>query len=98
MFIHGQKVVCVNGHFPEGIKKFYSALPRENRVYVVRGLSPAVSLQGEEGEIAVYLIGLDNPRSTMPPHRERGFRCDRFRPLKELTETEIAQLTQEVSA
>lgn len=95
MFITGQKVVCIDGNFPLGIAKFYTALPREGKVYVVRGMAPGIAITGEEGEIAVYLIGLNNPCSNKAPFRERGFRCDRFRPLKELTEDELAGKTNE---
>lgn len=94
MFITGQKVVCIDDKFPLGITKYYTALPKEGTVYVVRGMSPGLSLSGEEGELAVYLIGLQNPCSSKPPHRERGFKCERFRPLEELTEEEILKMNK----
>lgn len=89
MFLTGQHVVCVDGHFPLGIEKYYTAIPKEGKSYVVRGTAPGLSLQGEMGEVAVYLIGLVNPNSSKPPFRERGFKCERFRPLEELTDEEI---------
>lgn len=89
MFLTGQHVVCVDGHFPLGIEKYYTALPKEGKSYVVRGTAPGLSLKHEEGEIAVYLVGLVNPTSSKSPFRERGFKCERFRPLEELTDEEI---------
>ena len=93
MFITGQKVVCVDGSFPLGIEKFYTALPQQDTVYVVRGMAPAVGFNMQE-ELAVYLVGLHNPCSDQPPYPERGFKCERFRPLDELTEEEILALTK----
>ena len=80
MFITGQKVVCIDGTFPEWARLLYITLPIKDVVYVVRGLAPGVGLDMEP-EIAVYLIGLRNPLSNVAPFRERGFRCERFRPL-----------------
>lgn len=94
MFINGQEVVCIDGKFSETIKQFYNALPFEGKTYTVRGMAPAISPTYEEGEIAVYLVGLDNPCSNKPPFRERGFKMERFRPLTELTEEEIRALTE----
>ncbi|MDX1950782.1 MAG: hypothetical protein SFY81_01290 [Verrucomicrobiota bacterium] len=90
----GQKVVCVDDKFPLGIEKFYNALPKENETYVVRGTTVGISLQGEEGELCVYLVGLQNPCSTTPPYRERGFKCERFRPLEEIQEENRARQEQ----
>ena len=82
----GSKVVCVDDKFPLGIEKFYTALPKAGVVYVIREMSVGISLQGEEGEICVLLVGLNNPRSNKPPFPERGFKAERFRPLDELKE------------
>lgn len=90
MFLTGQHVVCVDGNFPLGIEKYYTALPKEGKSYVVRGTAPGVSLKMEEGEVAVYLVGLINPTSNKAPYRERGFKCERFRSVDELTDEEIA--------
>ncbi len=89
MFLTGQKVVCIDGQFHEATKAIYTALPVQDVVYVVRGMAPGVSVRLEEGELAVYLVGLHNPCSSVPPHRERGFKAERFRPLEEMTEEEI---------
>jgi hypothetical protein len=94
MFITGQKVVCIDGKFDPCIAKFYTSLPIENVVYVVRGTTVGLSPRGEEGEIAVYLVGIVNPRSNKPPFPERGFKAERFRPLEELTSEEILALSK----
>jgi hypothetical protein len=98
MFVTGQKVVCVDDRFPLGIQKFYSALPKKDVVYVVRGTTVGVGLDGTEGEICVYLIGLVNPCSSKPPHRERGFKADRFRPLDELKDRNVEQKPEKAGA
>lgn len=93
MYLTGQKVVCVDDQFDPAVRKFYTALPVRENVYVVRGIAPGVTLKMED-EIAVYLIGLTNPCSETPPHRERGFRPERFAPLQELTEEQILSESQ----
>jgi hypothetical protein len=98
MFVTGQKVVCVDDHFPLGIQKFYSALPKKDVVYVVRGTTVGIGLDMQEGEICVYLVGLVNPCSSKPPHRERGFKAERFRPLDELEDTNVEQKQEQVGA
>jgi hypothetical protein len=95
MFTNGQKVVCIDDKFPEWVKQLYTALPKEGQVYVVRGSTVGVSYTPhgrQEGEIAIYLIGIKNPTSNQPPFRERGFNAERFRPLDELKEETKEQL------
>ena len=87
MFLPGQKVVCVNAVFPEGIKKFYWKLPVHGVTYTVRDLLPGIDANGEPGELCVYLVELLNPFSDKPPYPERGFKAERFRPLETDTET-----------
>lgn len=98
--ITGQKVVCIDGHFDAAIKRFYTALPVEGVIYTIRGSTVGISPKGEEGELCVYLVGIQNPCSNKPPHRERGFKAERFRPLQEMTEEEIMALSkpEEVAA
>jgi hypothetical protein len=79
----GQKVVCVDGKFPLGIEKLYTALPKAGVTYVVRDVSLGVNLRMEPGEVAITLLGLHNPRSLTPPFPERAFNAERFRPLEE---------------
>ncbi len=95
MFINNQKVVCVDDVFKPSLVKYYTALPTKDKVYVVRGMAPAINDQLQE-DICVYLVGLQNPCSNKPPHRERGFKTERFRPLEDLAEEEIRKLTQPV--
>ena len=94
MFITGQKVVCIDDAFDATAKKLYTALPVAGKVYVVRGMAPGISTNCRDNELAVYLIGLQNPCSGVPPFREFGFKAERFRPLEELTEEEIRALTE----
>lgn len=79
----GMRVVCVDDTFPPQFLQFYTALPVKGTTYVVRGIAPAINTSGED-DLAVYLEGVHNPCSSTPPHRERGFRPERFAPLDEL--------------
>lgn len=92
MFLTGQQVVCVDDLFFDGVARFYNAFPVIGATYTVRGMAPGVAPDNQTDEIAVYLVGLVNPLSATPPHRERGFRAERFRPLEELTEEQIRAL------
>jgi hypothetical protein len=78
----GSKVVCVDDRFPPDLLAFYNALPIKDRQYVVRGIGIGVALNGEAGEVVVYLDGINNPLSTTPPHPERGFAQHRFREIE----------------
>ena len=98
MFIVGQKVVCIDGKFDPQIQKFYTAMPEEGRTYVVRSVCVGVSPKGEEGEIAVTLVGMKNPRSSTPPFPERGFKAERFRSLEEIQGRETESKPEKVFA
>lgn len=78
----GSKVVCVDDRFPPDILAFYNALPVKDRHYTIRGIGIGVALNGEVGEVVVYLEGLDNPCSSVPPYPERGFAQHRFREIE----------------
>ena len=78
----GSKVVCVDDRFPVELLIYYNCLPIKDRVYVVRDMGIGLSSTGEPGEIVVYLEGMENPRSTKPPHPERGFAEWRFREIE----------------
>jgi hypothetical protein len=80
----GQKVVCIDDNFPKAVTLFYKSLPKKGQVYVIRDVVLGVNWKGEAGEVCIYLIGLNNPRSKTPPFPERGFNSERFRPLEEM--------------
>jgi len=88
----GQKVVCVDDKFPAVALKLYTALPKEGVTYVIRNVSIGVNWERQPGEVCVYLIGLNNPRSRKAPFPERGFNSERFRPLEEVQEENARQL------
>ena len=90
MFLPNQKVVCVNGHFPLGIEQLYNELPKEGSTYTIRDIVPGIGLTGDEGEIAVYLREI---KGSLNDHGiERGFRADRFAPLR-MIEEEAEEVT-----
>lgn len=88
MFEPGQKVVCIDDRFPDGIRDIFNALPVKGRQYTVRDLVPGINWQlGEEP--AVYLrelVNLPNSHGTEP-----GFACWRFRELEEIEAEQLAE-------
>ena len=88
----GQKVVCINDEFSDAVKKLYTHLPVKDVTYVIRNVELGANTKGEAGEVCLHLIGLVNPPGSVPPHRERGFNAERFRPLNDSrTEIEIEE-------
>ena len=87
-------MVCVDDRFPPDILAFYNALPTKDRHYTIRGIGIGVALNGEVGEVVVYLEGINNPLSTTPPYPERGFAQHRFREIEPAPaeEAEIEEL------
>lgn len=87
----GQKVVCVDDKFPEGIERLYDALPKAGVTYIVRDVTLGINWKSEHGEVAITLVGLVNPKSDKHPHPERAFNAERFRPLKDDRVEEIEE-------
>lgn len=96
MFSNGQKVVCVDDKFNDGVARFYINLPKKDVVYVVRGIIMGVSPNGQEGEVAVYLVGMKNPPSNVPPYPERGFNVERFAPLETIVEYQDEEIEEPI--
>jgi hypothetical protein len=90
----GSKVVCVDDRFPPEIIAYYNHLPIKDRQYTIRGVGIGISANGEPGEVVVYLEGLPNPCSSVPPHPERGFAQHRFREIEPPVEAEIEELEE----
>jgi hypothetical protein len=86
--VSGTKVICVDDRFPPEILIYYTNLPIKDKVYTIRDVEVGVGLNGEAGEIAVTLAEFANPVSEVPPHRERGFKVERFRELEPAVEAE----------
>jgi hypothetical protein len=80
----GQKVVCVDDAAPLHLRQYYTTWIKKGTVYVVRGVFLGVDYQSSSpGEVGVYLLGIHNPLSNVPPFPERGFNAQRFRPIEE---------------
>ena len=95
----GSKVVCLDDRFPAEILVYYNSLPIKDRVYVVRGMGIGIGLDNQPGEVVVYLEGLENPGSSVPPHAERGFAQHRFAELEPpAEEAQEAQMPWEAFA
>lgn len=78
----GSKVVCVDDRFPVEIFNHYNNLPIKDKVYTIRGMGIGIGIDGQPGEVVVYLEGLNNPCSSIKPYPERGFAQHRFRELE----------------
>jgi hypothetical protein len=91
--VSGTKVICVDDRFPPEILIYYTNLPLKDKVYAIRDVEVGIGLNGEAGEIAVTLVELANPVSEVPPHRERGFKVERFRELE--PEVKVAEEVEE---
>ena len=85
----GSKVLCVDDRFPPEILIFYNSLPIKGRIYTIRGMSVGISHKGEAGEVVVYLTELENPKSSKPPHPERGFAQWRFQEVEPARQEEV---------
>ena len=95
----GSKVVCLDDRFPTDILVYYNSLPIKDRVYVVRDMGIGIGLDGQPGEVVVYLQGIENPGSSVPPHAERGFAQHRFSELEPpAEEAQEAQMPWEAFA
>jgi hypothetical protein len=82
----GQKVVCVDDSAPAQVREHYTSWISKGTVYVIRGVFLGVDYQSASaGEVGVYLLGIHNPKSNVPPFPERGFNALRFRPIEEHT-------------
>ena len=90
----GSKVVCVDDKFSSEVLKFYVKLPTKDSVYVVRDIGVGVGLNGQAGEVVVYLESIENPCSTTPPYPERGFNAERFREIEPPAEVEAEELVE----
>lgn len=78
MFLPNQKVVCVDDKLPVEAWEFVKPL-RKGSIYTIRDIVPGIALNGGEGEVAVYLVEIQN---TVNPHGiERGYNAERFAPL-----------------
>ena len=86
--VSGTKVICIDDLFPTGVLNYYTNLPVKDKVYTIRDVEVGVGIDGQAGEIAVTLVELINPTSEKYPHRERGFKVERFRELEPLVEVE----------
>ena len=84
----GSRVVCVDDRFPPEIFQYYDYLPIKGSEYVVRGMGVGISVNGDAGEVVVYLDGMTNPKSEKPPHPERGFAQFRFREIEQVEQLE----------
>lgn len=85
----GKEVVCVNDVVSPETRALFNGWPIDGETYVIRDIVPGCNTDGAEGEIAVYLIEFRNPDNARGI--ERGYNAERFVPLENLPEEEIAE-------
>jgi len=87
MFNKGQRVACVDANLPAETWEFVKPLMK-NGIYTIRDVIPGISIDGKEGNVAVYLEEILN---TVNAHGiERGYNAERFAPLEEDYEEKYA--------
>lgn len=89
--IVGQKVVCINDEAPWYHRSSFTTWIKKGTVYVVRGVFMGIGWTGTEGEVGIYLQGIHNPLSNVPPYPERGYNSERFAPIEELPPKQRAE-------
>jgi hypothetical protein len=83
----GQKVVCIDDHFPGPLAKYYINLPVKGATYTVRAVFLGRRIMhtapgAADGEIGILLRELLNGPDPRNVHgQELGFNSERFRPL-----------------
>ena len=94
--IVGQKVVCVDDSAPFHLRNHYTYWIKKGTTYVVREVFLGISMRGSPGEVGIYLLGIRNPCSEVPPYLERGYNSERFRPIEEMPLRERELISEEV--
>ena len=94
--IKGQKVLCVDDKVEPEIRKLYDRWISKGTIYVIRDVMLAQNRKGAWGEVGLLLQGIVNPTQSIPPHQERSFNSERFRPIEDKSLTE--SLEQELVA
>src|SRR5437773_1469845 len=73
----GQRVVCINGRFPQQILEWASNLPREDQTYTIRSIEIGRCLYTRRVTVGLFLHELPTLEDRL------AFRADRFAPLLE---------------
>jgi len=72
-----QRVVCINGRFPQQILEWASNLPREGQTYSIRSIEIGRCLYTRRVTVGLFLLELPTLQDRL------AFRADRFAPLLE---------------
>ena len=86
----GQKVVCVDDHFPKPLAQYYVNLPIKDKIYTIRAVFVGRRMMhptagSGDTEIGLLLQELINGKDPRNKHlQELGFNSERFRPLQHL--------------
>ena len=90
----GQRVVCINGRFPQQILEWASNLPREGQTYTIRSIEIGRCLYTRRVTVGLFLHELPTLQDRL------AFRADRFAPLleklDEVCQRRVSALTRTV--
>ena len=76
------------------IRRLYDKWISKGTTYVIRDVMLAQNRKAEWGEVGLLLQGIVNPTQSIPPHQERSFNSERFRPIEDKTITESLEQEQ----
>lgn len=77
----GQKVLCIDGRFHDGIWEWCAAVPSAGHVYTIRRIQLGTDPYTQDGGAGLLLEEIVNPKTRKG--REAGFFTSRFRPLSD---------------
>lgn len=75
----GQKVLCIDGRFHDGIWEWCVSVPSAGHVYTIRRIQLGTDGYTHEGGLGLVLEEIVNPKTIKG--QEAGFFTSRFRPL-----------------
>lgn len=75
----GQKVMCIDGRFHDGIWEWCVSVPSVGHVYTVRRIQLGTDAYTHDGGLGLLLEEIVNPKTRKG--QEAGFFTSRFRPL-----------------
>ncbi|HSH39493.1 MAG TPA: hypothetical protein VK993_11980 [Chthoniobacterales bacterium] len=90
----GQKVLCIDARFHDGIWEWCVSVPRAGHIYTIRRIQLGTDAYTHDGGLGLLLEEIVNPKTIKG--REAGFFTSRFRPLSASEHTAEAAKHEEL--